>query len=137
MSQPKTFTGKYRQNGMASHYARIAAANGSGAATGIEGEGRYVQVADVDEIELTVIEKLTGDVVLAATALTPSAVVLDSVVTSTAVWTQGGGYNFLHHMPEGSYPESGKVYRTQYKITLNGDYDPLYLIFEGPALKTN
>lgn len=134
----QTFRGVYREGGAASHYARITAANGSGDATGIEGEGRYLEQADITSIELKVTDKATGEVVVAATSLSVSAVVIDTPVTSTEVWTQGAGYNFKHDMPIGSFPDAGKTYRTQYKITLSGgSSDPLFLIFEGPAWKTD
>lgn len=134
--KPKTFSGIYRENGLAVHYARLTADNGSGAATGVIGEGKYLQIADITSITMTVIEKLSGDVIVAPTTLTVSAVVSDTVVTSTTVWTQGAGYNFRHAMPAGSFPQSGVIYRTKYTIVLPGGYDPLYLIFEGPAWPT-
>jgi hypothetical protein len=135
--QPKTFKGVYREGGLAVHYARLTADNGSGAATGEIGEGKYLQIVDITSITMTVIEKLTGTVIVAPVSLTVSSVVSDTVVTSTAVWTKGGGYNFRHAMPAGSFPESGVIYRTQYKIVVPGGYDPLFLIFEGPAWQTD
>lgn len=127
------FRGTYRAGGQASHYARITAANGSGSATGVDGEGKYIQQADVSSITLTVIDKTSKETVIDEQSLTVSQVLLDTPVSSTQVWTQGGSYNFKHDMPAGSFPDPNHVYWTRYTITLTGGLDPVFLIFEGPA----
>lgn len=92
-------------------------ADGTGAATGIAGEGNFVKVADMTSITRTVYDD-TDTVVIGPTTLTLADVVLDTVVTATAIWEGDSvGYNFKDHVPKTAFPTGGRLYRIEYICT--------------------
>ena len=91
-------------------------ADGTGAATGIAGEGNFAKVADLTSITRTVFDQNNADaVVIGPTTLTLSAVVLDTVVTDTALWDGSSvGYNFKDRILNTAFPTGGHMYRVEY-----------------------
>jgi hypothetical protein len=91
-------------------------ADGTGAATGLAGEGNFVKVADLTSITRNVYDQSAADVlVIGPTTLVLADVVLDTVVTSTALWEGDSvGYNFKDHVPKTAFPTGGHIYRIEY-----------------------
>ena len=113
----------WKEDGTATALGRITARNGSGSATGVDGEGNWLQQADISTITYKLFD-LDGSDPTTATesgSLTISAVVLDTPVTSNAIWTKDTtGYNFLHDISNTYFPAANRRYRMEYTVTLTG-----------------
>ena len=123
----------WREDGTVTALGRITARNGSGDATGVDGEGNWLQAADISTIGFKLFD-LDGDDPTTATqdeSLTVASVVLDTPVTSTATWTKDStGYNFLHDLSNTYFPHPNRRYRAEYTITLTGGA-VFHGVFEG------
>lgn len=110
----------WREDGDATVLGRITARNGTGAATGVAGEGNFLKVADISTITCKI---FAGDSTTAATepTVTVSTEVLDTVVTTDVLWTKDTiGYNFLHDLAAINFPTGDETYRVEYTATLTG-----------------
>jgi hypothetical protein len=110
---------QWREDGSATALARLTARHGTGTATGINGEGKWVKRADLASVSYRVFNETTNaEVTAGAQSLTVADVVVDTPVTSQEIWTQDTtGYNFLHDLPPTSFPDGGHIYRVEYKFT--------------------
>lgn len=113
--------------------ARITASDGSGAATGVNGEGNWLQQADLSTVTCKVFD-ITGQTVTVSTpTVTISSDVKDTPITSSALWTQDTtGYNFIHTIANTYFPSAGHRYRVEYKFTTTGG-TVFHLVAEGVA----
>lgn len=129
------FSVNFKEDSTVEILGRVTARNGSGAATGIGGEGKFLQQADVSSITCKVYN-LTDDATTVDTdlgSLTVSSVILNTVDSSGEVWTKDDiGYNFRHTIAETVFTDGGDTYRLEYKFTLTGGA-VFFGIFEGPA----
>lgn len=113
-----SFRVTFREDGSCHVVGRLTLADGSGAATGIAGEGNWAEPADISTITYAVYDVSEADAaIIAATSVTVADVVLDPPVTSTALWSGNAvGYNFKHRIPKTAFPEN-HVYRIEYTFT--------------------
>jgi len=129
------FAVNWKEDSTVEVLGRVTARNGSGAATGINGEGKFLQQADVSSITAKVYN-LTDDADTVDTdlgSLTVSTVILDTVDSSNEVWTLDSiGYNFRHQIANTVFTDGGDIYRVEYKFTLTGS-EVFFAYFEGPA----
>lgn len=118
-----TFRVSWNEDGDATVLGRITARDGSGSATGKNGEGNWLQQADVSSITRNVFD-LDGGTPNTATdsdSLTVATVVLDTPITTNVIWTlDTTGYNFLDDVPAARFPTGGRRYRIEYVVTLAG-----------------
>lgn len=120
------FAVEWNEDGDATALGRVTARNGTGAATGIDGEGNFIKQADiaVSGIERKIFD-LDGDTPntpVTTTNPTISTVILDTPVTDNVIWTKDAtGYNFRDDIAGSNFPEGSRRYRIEYKFTLTGD----------------
>ena len=130
-----TFQVKWNEDSTATVLGRITARNGSGVATGIAGEGKWLQQADVDSITYKIFDlnSATPDTPIKTATATVSTVVLDTVVTSTEIWTKDAiGYNFLHDLAAGDFPTGDRIFVLEYVVTLTGGA-VFHGVYRGPC----
>lgn len=121
------FRVNWKEDGDCTVLGRVTARNGSGAATGIDGEGNFVQQADVSSILFKIFDLDSDDPTTATNgsgageSLTVSSIILDTVVTTNVIWTKDEtGYNFLHDIAASYFPHPNREYEVEYKFTLSG-----------------
>lgn len=125
------FQVSFTEDSPATILGRVTARNGSGSATGVSGEGNWIQQADVSSITYETFDLEAPTTVATSGTLTVSDAILDTPVTSTAIWTKDStGYNFIHDLPAAAFPSGGRVVRIEYEITLAGGA-VLHGIYEG------
>lgn len=119
-TSPTTFPVAWREDGTATLLGRITARNGTGAATGVAGEGNWIKQADVSTITCKSID-VTNDPTAATTQTITSSAIIDTPVTSTALWTvDSTGYNFLWDAPSSIFATGGHKYRIEVSVTTTG-----------------
>lgn len=114
---------------------RFSGDSGSGAATGVDGEGNWFQQADIATITRTVYDRssATPDTATATASLTVSSVIIDTPVTSTAKWAEDAtGYNWLDSIADTVITTAGHVWRVDYLVTTTGG-DKIKIRLEGTA----
>jgi len=118
---PTPFAVSFHEDGDSTILGRITARNGTGSATGIDGEGNFLKQADISSIVRKTFD-LEGDVTAPVeTTLTVSTVVLDTVITTNTIWTlDTTGYNFIDDVAASLFPTGGRRYRIEYIVTLSG-----------------
>lgn len=135
-SEPNCFSVVWAEDGSATVLGRLTARNGSGSATGVKGEGNWVQQADVSTITYSVFDLDSSDpdnALVDGSSVTVGDAVLDSPVTTTVLWTRDTtGYNFVHDLPSTTFPTGGHRYLVEYKVTLSGG-EVLWGKYTGPA----
>ena len=111
----------------------------SGAATGRDGEGYFLQQADFDSISCSIFDKdsSTPGTASDTASLTIADVIFDTPKdTSTNVlWTNDEyGYNFKHKLSHTYFPNGLRKYRIEYVAILsNADADPIRWSAEGQS----
>lgn len=131
-----TFKVSFRENNSATILGRITARNGSGAATGVAGEGNFIQIADVSSISYDIYDLEAPTTIIADGTLTASDVILDTVVTSNVIWTKESiGYNFIHDLSGTNFANGGKILRIEYHVTLTGG-ETIEGAYQGPVCET-
>ena len=127
---------EWREDGSATVIGRVTARNGSGAATGISGEGKFVQQADLSTITAKVFEKDADGVfveITPAPTVTVATAILDTVDTTNEIWTVDTiGHNFIHDLGAVYFPNGGKIVKAEYKFTYVGG-DVGWGVWEGPV----
>lgn len=104
----------------ASIMGRITARNGGGASTGVDGEGNWVQQADVSTVTYEMFD-LDAPTTAYASGTLVVATVIDDTPTDDNVWTKDGtGYNFVHDIAASNFTDSGSIVRIEYTVTLAG-----------------
>lgn len=129
MSMP--FAVNFPEDATVEILGRVTARNGSGSATGQDGEGKFLQQADVSSIEAKVYNRSNNNSLNDLGSLTVGNVILDTVDESGEVWTLDDiGYNFRHKIGTNVFTAGGSKYVIEYKITLIGG-EVLFGIYEG------
>jgi hypothetical protein len=110
----------WKEDGDATVLARLTARNGTGAATGEDGEGNWLEQADVDTITCKVFDMDDDpDTAIATPTVTVSSAIQDTPVTTNVIWTKDTvGYNFIHDLAASNFPTGGRRYRVEYTVTL-------------------
>ena len=114
---------------------RITARNGSGAATGVNGEGNWLQQADVTSITWKIfdLQSATPETATSTGTVTVSTSVLDTPVATNVIWLQDAtGYNFIHDLAASNFPTGGRNYRLEYVATLVGG-EVFHGVYQGAA----
>ena len=134
MASTDVYQVRFNEDGSATALARMTARDGSGAATGVAGEGNWLQQADLASITCAVFDMSdSGTAAIATPTVTISSAIINTPVTSTAIWCRDSvGYNFLHDLPPTAFPTGGHVYRIEYKFTTTGGAVG-WLLMEGMA----
>lgn len=113
----------WNEDSTATVLGRLTARNGSGVATGVSGEGKWLQQADVSSIAYKIfdINSATPDTPIKTGTATVATVVLNTPVTATEIWTKDTiGYNFLHDLASTDFPAGDHLYSLEYVVTLAG-----------------
>ena len=101
--------------------ARIHARQGTGAATGVSGEGNWLVQANIATITCSVF-RLDGpapSTPVAQPTVVVASAVYDTPNTNSQFWTVDGvGWNFLHAIPHTAITAVGGLYEVVYTITL-------------------
>lgn len=122
------------EDGSATCVARVCMGDASGAATGTDGEGKWVQAADMTSITRYVYDtsSATPNTAILTTALTVANVIEDTPVTNRQIATFD--YNFHDDVPKTAFPDGGRTYRIEYifRPTAGADYE-FPVVFEGIA----
>ena len=107
---------QWSEDGDATVLGRITSRAGSGAATGIDGEGNWLEQADVASITCSVFDLDS-----------------DTPVTVNTLWTvDTTGYNFIHDLAATNFPTGSNRYSVEYAVSMtNGG--KFHAIFEGIA----
>lgn len=113
---------EFTEDSTAEVLGRWTARNGSGAATGVDGEGNWLQQADLSEILCNIYDiDSDPDTAHLSPTVTIGNVILDTPVTTSVIWTvDTTGYNFIHELPITAFPTGGNRYVVEYKATLTG-----------------
>lgn len=126
---------EWREDGDCTILARVTARDGSGAATGVSGEGNWLEPADVSSITCKVFDLNgeTPDTPSTAPTVTVGDAILDPPITAETLWTQDAtGYNFLHDLAASNFPLGDHRYLVEYKFTLTGGA-VFHLVLDGVA----
>ena len=129
------FLVEWREDSTATILARITSRAGSGAATGVNGEGNFLQIADVSSIALNVYDLDADDPTTAENTETVvvASTVLDTVVTSNVIWTLDTvGYNFVHDLSATYFSTGNRRYQAEYVFTLT-DGSVFHSVYDGLA----
>ena len=130
------FLVEWREDSTSTVLARLTNRNGSGAATGVNGEGNFLQIADVTSITANIFDLDASDPTTAADteSLTVATTVLDTVVTSNVIWTKDiVGYNFIHDLSATYFPTGNRRYQVEYVFTL-ADASVFHIVYDGIAI---
>lgn len=117
------FNVQWVEDGSATVLGRLAGRTGSGNATGVDGEGNWLQEADISTITCKIfdLDSSTPDTATETPTVTISSVILDTPVTTNVVWTKDTiGYNFIHTLSSTYFPTGDRRYRVEYEVTLAG-----------------
>jgi len=124
VSDLKCFSVVWPEDGTATVLGRLTWRSGSGSATGVAGEGNWLQIADVDTITYSAFDLDSSDpdnAFVDGTSVTVATAVLDSPVSTTVLWKKDTtGYNFIHDLPPATFPTGDRRVLVEYKITLTG-----------------
>ena len=129
------FTVVWNEDGSPTVLGRITARDGTGAATGVDGEGNFLKQADISTITCAIYDRsgTTPEVAISTPTVTISTSVLDTVITANTIWTMDDtGYNFLHDLADTAFPTGGSLYVVEYVVTLTGGA-VFHGVFEGIA----
>ena len=126
---------QWSEDGDATVLGRITSRAGSVAATGIDGEGNWLEQADVASITCSVfdLDSDTPDTPITTPTVIVSTSVLDTPVTVNTLWTvDTTGYNFIHDLAATNFPTGSNRYSVEYAVSMtNGG--KFHAIFEGIA----
>lgn len=125
----------WKEDGSPTILGRITARLGTGAATGVDGEGNFLKQVDISTITCAIYDRssTTPDVAISTPVVTIATSVLDTPVTDKVIWTQDDtGYNLLHDLPNTAFPTGGRLYVVEYVVTLTGG-GVFHGVYEGIA----
>jgi len=132
-----TFEIQFNEDSGVTIMGRITARNGSGAATGEDGEGNWLQQADISSITLAVFDLEAPTTTYAEETLVVGDTILDTPVSTNVIWTKDSvGYNFIHDLAASNFPTGGSIVRAEYKVTLAGG-NVVFGVYEGPVCGIN
>lgn len=126
---------EWTEDGDCTVLARVTARSAAGAATGVSGEGNWLEAADISSITCKVFDLSgdTPDTPIATPSVTVATAIQDPPVTATTLWTQDStGYNFLHDLAASNFPLGDHRYLVEYKFTL-ADGKVFHLVLDGVA----
>lgn len=113
----------FQEDGTNTVLGRLTARDGTGTATGVNGEGNWIKKADLSSITCAVfdLDGSTPGTAIATPTITIASNVLDTPVTTAVLWTADTtGYNFLVDLGPSNFPTGGNKYRVEFKFTTTG-----------------
>lgn len=119
----KVYQLKACEDGSVTVTSRVTAFDGSGSATGVNGEGFWLRQADLSTITCAVYDRssTTPDTAIATPTVTIASAIVDTPVTNLATWSKDTiGYNFKHTLAGTNFPTANHIYRVEYKFTTSG-----------------
>lgn len=127
----------WQEDGSATCLARVCARDATGAATGVDGEGKWIKQADLSTITCKVFDRTAGyatpDTAISSPTVTISSAIIDTPVTATTIWdVDSTGYNFLFDMAATSFPTGGHKYLVEFAFVTTGSTKWI-LAYEGIA----
>jgi hypothetical protein len=126
---------EFQEDGTAICLARITADDGTGAATGVDGEGNWVKQADLTSITCDVFKldnTTTPDTAVLSPTVTISSAIQDTPVTARTLWTVDfHGWNFKFTIPYTAFATPGKYRVEMYFVSTGGAR--WWMAFEGTA----
>lgn len=128
----------WQEDGSCTVLGRLTARDGTGAATGVPGEGNWIKQADMTSITCAVFDRrsTTPDTSITTPSVSVASAIIDTPVTSNTLWTADTtGYNFIHDLGPLNFPTSRHIYLVEYKFTTTGGA-VLWGKFCGPATET-
>lgn len=130
-----SFRAHWDEDSGATCIARLTASDGSGVATGVDGEGNWLQVADFTSIVCEVFDLDGGapTTPIATPTVTVSSAVLDTPVLTNELWTEDStGYNFLFFLGPANFPTGGNRHKVLFTATLTSG-NVFHFDFTGPT----
>lgn len=138
MSKPYPFELTFQEDGTVVVYGRLTARDGSGSATGVSGEGKWIQQADLSTLTWKAFTSSDGGTTwseVTSASLTVSDVVINTPVTTNVDWTRDTvGYNFRHTIASTVFTTGGVLGRVEYKATTTGGA-VIWGVGQGPVRK--
>lgn len=128
---------EWQEDGAATAVARLTARAGTGTATGVSGEGKWLKQADISTITCGVydLDSATPGTAVATPSVVVATAIQDSPVTDGAIWPlDATGWNFYHDLADTNFPTANHRYRVIYTVTLTGG-TVFWGDFEGVARK--
>ena len=113
----------WNEDGDATVMGRITARNTNRNATGVDGEGYWIDDSDVTSVERNIfdLDGETPDTAVGTGTLTVSTVVVAPTGSDNILWTVDDiGYNFIDDIPAANFPVGNRRYRIEYTFTLSG-----------------
>lgn len=130
-----TIDAKWREDGSATVLGRLTARDGTGAWTGVNGEGNWLKQADLSTITCAVydLDTATPTTATVSPTVTISTSVQDTPVIDGKIWDLDDvGYNFIHDLASTVFATGGHRYKVEYKFTTTGSTVG-WAVFEGKA----
>lgn len=117
----------WQEDGSATVLARITARDGTGAYTGVRGEGNWVKQADLSAVTYKVFDTSdtwpTPTTATSSGTVTISTSIIDTPVTDGHIWDVDDdtvGYNFLLDLPGSCFPTGDHRYLVEVYFTSTG-----------------
>jgi hypothetical protein len=125
---------QWREDGSATVYGRLMARDGTGQA--IDGQGKCLTQADVDEITFKVFDEENTATPINTGTVDVATSVFDNLQTTLddPVWKFSKGFNFRHDLGPTNFPEGDRTITVEYKIVTSGGTVG-YAIFRGSVAK--
>lgn len=111
------------EDGAATVVARLCDRDATGAATGVDGEGKWVKEADISTITCGVydLDSATPGTAIATPTVTVATAIEDTPVTNGQIWAvDDTGWNFYHDLDGTNFPTANHKYRVIYTVTMTG-----------------
>ena len=116
------FYARMSKNSTLTVLGRMTARDGTGAYTGVRGEGNWLTQSDVASITCSVYDT-DGDGGTTTPVATPTVTLGTSIIVPDAtghIWTKDAvGYNFIHDIANTAFANSNHRYSVVYIVTLN------------------
>ena len=114
---------RWNEDGSAVCLGRVTARDGTGAYTGVRGEGNWLKQVDISTITCKVfdLDSATPGSPTREPTVTIALAILDAPVMDGEDWDEDDvGYNFQHELLATDFPTGERRYRVEYKFTLTG-----------------
>ena len=123
---------QFQEGGTAIVRARLAAPDGTGLATGVSGEGKWLRQDDFSTITWEVFKEVDNAwESVGSGSLTVSSVIFDSPITSTENWTKDTvGHNFVASFSATLFSDGNVNHKIEIKCILTGG-TVFWGVFEG------
>lgn len=125
----------FNEDGSATAMGRVTARSTTNSnATGVNGEGYWLQQVDVSSITYKVFDEGVSTTVPSESGTVNIATsILDTPDETKTLWTKDEvGYNFIHDLDFSFFPTGDNYYRVEYEIIVNGG-EKFHGVYRGKA----